>query len=135
MNIMSIFNQFVEAVNNHDLYTMELIISPDHIFIDSIGNKIINRRSVLDAWEVYFRLFPDYSISIIETYLNYSYLAAFGYASGTFGIQYEHHSSNHFYLPAAWRTIIEKECIKYWQVYADTRIPYDILFNNQHPKK
>jgi hypothetical protein len=32
-------------------------------------------------------------------------------------------------VPAAWRVIVENGKVKVWQVYADSKIPFDIMNN------
>jgi hypothetical protein len=58
-------------------------------------------------------------------------VAAVGFAEGTFkGLKTEN-NINYWQLPAAWKAMIENGKIKLWQVYADTKIPCDIIARNK----
>jgi hypothetical protein len=97
----------------------------DHTFIDAHGNKAEGKKTMKAAWESYFNWFPDYRIEIVEIFEDGNSFAALGGASGTY--EGKNPNKNYWKLPAAWRVIVENERIKLWQVYADTKIPFDII--------
>jgi hypothetical protein len=53
-------------------------------------------------------------------------VAALGFASATFqGLS--DRKGNYWHLPASWKAVIKNGKIYLWQVYADSKIPYDII--------
>ena len=103
-------------------------MADDHKFIDAHGNEIIGKDKMKAGWAGYFQWFPDYKIEITEILSNDAMIAAFGYAGGTFkGAGNE----NYWRLPASWKIIVSDDKIKLWQVYADTKIPFDIISKNK----
>jgi ketosteroid isomerase-like protein len=98
----------------------------DHLFIDSWGNKTEGKVQMKSGWTGYFQLFPDYTIEIYDVLIHGTTVAVFGFAGGTFrGGDKE--KGNYWHLPAAWKAIVKKGKIHLWQVYADSKIPYDII--------
>ncbi len=59
-------------------------------------------------------------------YFHGNIISLFGFAEGTFQ-DMSANSENYWRLPAAWQAIIKKGKIQVWQVYADSKIPYDII--------
>ena len=120
---------FVDAINAHDVDRIISFMSDDHIFIDAYGNRE-NKDSLQAGWKKYFEWFPDYSIEITDVFESGNIVAMFGYASGTYHNKTTADtdcSTNHWRLPAAWKAIIDREMIKEWQVFADSKVPYDIM--------
>ncbi len=117
--------KFAEAINNHNTDSIAGLMTEDHTFIDAHGNKAEGKKTMKAGWEGYFKWFPDYKIEIVEIFEDGNSIAALGYASGTF--DGKDRDKNYWKLPAAWRVIVENEKIKLWQVYADTKIPFDII--------
>jgi hypothetical protein len=40
MNAEEVFTLFVEAINRHDLRALTDLMTPDHVFIDSLGHRV-----------------------------------------------------------------------------------------------
>jgi ketosteroid isomerase-like protein len=51
---------FNEAINRRDLRALAELMTEDHTFIDSAGGVVSSKQAVLQAWEGFFRAFPDY---------------------------------------------------------------------------
>ncbi len=103
-------------------------MSENHTFIDAHENIMEGMETMQKGWEGYFNLFPDFKIEITDLYEYGNTFVMFGYASGTFkGINPD---SNYWKLPAAWKAEVEDNKIKIWQVYCDTKIPFDIMEKN-----
>jgi ketosteroid isomerase-like protein len=125
----NIFYDFIHAINEHDIDKICLLMSNDHAFIDSQGNEVTGKDKMKDGWIGYFNLFPDYTIEITDIFANSNTYAAFGFASGTYKGLKSIKNKNNWKLPASWKAIIENDKIKLWQVYADSKIPFDIIEN------
>jgi ketosteroid isomerase-like protein len=120
---------FVKNINEHKPGSLAEIMSDDHNFIDAHGNIIEGKETMRDGWIGYFSWFPDYKIEITEIYEYGDTFVLFGYASGTFkGVNPD---TNYWKLPAAWKAEIQDGKVKLWQVYCDTKIPYDIIELNK----
>jgi ketosteroid isomerase-like protein len=121
---------FAAAINLHDMEKIGSLMTDDHVFIDAHGNSIKGKDKMITGWASYFGWFPDYRIEITESFENGDTLAAFGFAEGTLkGLKT---GSNEYCwrLPAAWKAVVSNGKIKLWQVYADTKIPFDIISKN-----
>jgi ketosteroid isomerase-like protein len=121
-----IIYNFVEAINEHNVDKICSFMTDDHKFIDSQGNEVVGKEQMRTGWIGYFQWFPDYKIEITDFFLNGDTVAAFGFASGTFqGLS--DRKENYWHLPASWKAITKDGKIHLWQVYADSKIPYDII--------
>ena len=142
---------FIDAINEHNVDKICNLMSDDHKFIDAQGNEVTGKEKMRTGWTGYFEWFPDYKIEITDIFekredsrlvhlpkghiikmgdVRYDFIVAFGFASGTFGSE-PPNDKNHFLLPASWKAIIEGGKIKLWQVYCDTKIPFDIIERNR----
>lgn len=74
---------------------------------------------LLSAWQGYFKMVPDYSISHSEIFADGNTVAIFGSAQGTFSKEGELRKENSWRTPAAWRAVVKDGKIALWQVYAD----------------
>ncbi len=126
MNAKIVYD-FAKAINEHSVDNISSLMTDDHKFVDAHGNEVVGKDKMKAGWAGYFQLFPDYKIEITETFVNGDIIAAFGFASGTFSGEKAGRSENHWRLPAAWKAIVDSNKIKLWQVYADTKIPFDII--------
>jgi ketosteroid isomerase-like protein len=114
------FERFVAAINGHDIETLSLLMAADHLFVDSIGNRVRGAASMQSGWRGYFGMCPDYRV-VIETILaGEDTVLATGEASGTIdGIGWQ--------TPTAWKAIIRDGQVAEWRVFADNKPVYDIL--------
>ena len=125
-----IFDDFVEAINGHNVDTICSLMTGDHRFIDSAGNEAVGKEQMRAGWTGYFQLFPDYRIEITAVFMDGDTVGAFGFASGTFkGLSDK--QENYWRLPASWKAVLTGDKIQLWQVYADSKIPYDIIDKNK----
>ena len=119
---------FVKAINAHSPESIYELMHDEHNFIDAHGN-IMHKDIMKNGWIGYFSWFPDYKIEITDMFEYGNVYVLFGYASATFkGINRE---KNHWKLPAAWKGEIMEDKVRLWQVYCDTKIPFDIIEKNK----
>ncbi len=119
--------ELVKAINEHDTHKIGSLISEDHVFIDSQGNEVHGKDKMIKGWEGYFNLFPDYKIEVGQLLDEGSLTILLGFASGSFLGNREGNPDCYWNLPAAWKAVAEDGKIKLWQVFADTRIPFEII--------
>jgi len=117
---------FVNAINAHNADRMITLMADDHAFIDAYGNSA-DKEVMRQGWPSYFAWFPDYLIEIDEVFVSGQTVVLLGYAGGTYHGKTTPDNRNRWRIPAAWRVVVEDDKVKVWQVYADSKIPFDIM--------
>jgi ketosteroid isomerase-like protein len=117
---------FIERINAHDVEGLAALMSEDHTFIDAHGNEVHGKEKMTAGWHGYFEWFPDYYIDITEVIGDHETLALFGFAGGSF----KGKQSESWRLPAAWKAIIKDGRVMLWQVFVDTKIPFEVISRN-----
>ncbi|PWT72253.1 MAG: nuclear transport factor 2 family protein [Bacteroidetes bacterium] len=125
------FFQFIDAINRHNVEAIYSLMTDDHTFIDAYGNQVVGKNNMKAAWIGYFQWFPDHKIEITDLFAEENKVAAFGFASGTFQNKKSETNENYWHLPAAWKAVVSGDKIRRWQVYADTKRPFDIIEKNK----
>jgi len=115
-----VFNLFIDAINNHDVLTVASFMTPDHTFIDSLGNRVIGAAPMEAGWRGYFAMCPDYWIRTGDLMSNKGTVLATGEAGGTI-------NGTGWKTPAAWKAVIRADKVAEWQVFADNKPVYEIL--------
>ena len=119
MNKMT-FNQFVAAINRHDVKALAALMTPDHLFVDSLGHRVQGAPSMEAAWHSYFTMCPDYWIHIDNMVPERDTALAVGEAGGTIdGVPW--------HTPAAWKAVVRDAMVLEWRVFADNKPVYEIL--------
>src|SRR5260370_38627750 len=119
---------FIDCINAHDVARLGELMSDDHAFIDAHGKEVVGKEKLAGGWRGYFEWFPDYYIEVNDVFEGEisdraQTFALFGFAGGSFkGKQTES-----WRLPAAWKAIIKDGRVTLWQVFADTKIPFEII--------
>jgi ketosteroid isomerase-like protein len=115
----SVTNAFVRALNRQDVEGMVALMSPGHRFVDSLGNVVEGREKMRAGWVGYFKIVPDYTLAIEETFTNGSVMILLGVAQGTYTKDGKLLPENHWHTPIALRAFVEEGLIAEWRVYAD----------------
>jgi ketosteroid isomerase-like protein len=111
--------KFERAINSHDAGAVCSLLAPDSVFLDSLGNRIEDAAKMRPAWEGYFKMVPDYTISHSEILAGGDSVAVFGTAHGTFSKDGKLSKEDFFKIPAAWRAVVKDGRIALWQIFAD----------------
>ena len=114
---------FIDSINAHDVESLAKLMSDDHLFIDPHGNEMRGRETMTAGWRGYFEWFPDYYIEVFEVFQNGESFAMFGFAGGSF----KGNDDAEWRLPAAWKAIVKDGRVDLWQVFADTKIPFESI--------
>jgi SnoaL-like domain len=122
---------FVDRINAHDVAGLGELMSDDHTFIDAHGNQVSGKDQMLAGWRGYFDWFPDYFIEVSEVFApeataSDQSFAMFGFAGGSF----KGNADAAWRLPAAWKATVKDNQVTLWQVFADTKIPFEIIERN-----
>jgi ketosteroid isomerase-like protein len=103
---------FVDAISRQSVEALAKLMAEDHIFIDSLGARVVGRDKMTAGWTGYFGMVPDYTITIEETYSNGDVVVMVGTAQGTY-------AGTKWQTPAAFRAVIRDSLVAEWRVYAD----------------
>ena len=115
-----VFYPFLAAINRHNVPTLTSLMTPDHTFIDSLGNRVVGAAPMEAGWHGYFAMCPDYWIRIAHAMSQDGTVLATGEAGGTInGAEWK--------TPAAWKAVIREDKVAEWQVFADNKPVYEIL--------
>ena len=126
MEVLETAISFLEKINGHDVDGIYKLMSDHHVFTDSSGIVIKGKKEMKKAWQGFFRWFPDYHITSVNTLLTDDTVGFFGSAKGTFHSA-DSGKEDRFEVPAAWRAKIKDGKILEWQAIADNEIVRDIL--------
>ena len=121
---MSPFRQFVAAINRHDAEAIAALLAPDHVFIDSVDNRVQGAAHMRAAWRGYFAMCPDYRVRIDRQISRRGIVLAVGEAGGTI-------DNVPWRTPAAWQATIRNGLVLEWRVFADNKPVYEILSKRQ----
>jgi uncharacterized protein (TIGR02246 family) len=110
---------FVRAINRQDVNALAELMTEDHRFTDSLGNVVEGREKMRAGWAAYFRMVPDYTIAVEETYSDGPVVIMLGDVGGTYAPDGELRPENRWKTTAALRAVIEDGKVSEWKVYAD----------------
>jgi ketosteroid isomerase-like protein len=117
---------FIDSINARDVASIAKLMSDDHVFIDAHGNEMRGKEMMTAGWRGYFEWFPDYFIEVSDIFEDDEIFAMFGFAGGSF----KGNPDAKWRLPAAWKAIVKNGRVALWQVYADTKIPFELMERN-----
>jgi ketosteroid isomerase-like protein len=128
MNNKETLMAFIERINRRDVDALGELMSQNHTFVDAHGNEVRGKETMIGGWRGYFQWFPDYRIEVNEILDGVitdsgQNFALFGFAGGSF----KGNPNASWRLPAAWKAIVKDGQVLLWQVFADTKIPFDIM--------
>jgi len=116
---LRIVRAFVEAINPQSAEEIARLMSEDHLFVDSGGMHVQGREKMQAGWQGYFRMVPDYTITIEETFVKGSVVVLLGTAQGTYTTGGPLNAENRWQTPAAWKAVIRAGLVSEWRVFAD----------------
>ena len=122
MTPQDIAEQFVRAINAHDLERLAYLMTSDHRFIDSMGDVVEGRDAMVDGWKAYFAMVPDYKLEISHCFVatkNATEVMLVGEASGSYQSKGLRRADSSWSTPAAVRAVVRDDQVAEWQVYAD----------------
>jgi uncharacterized protein (TIGR02246 family) len=115
----SVAQAFVRAINRQDVEALAELMTEGHRFIDSLGTVVVGRETMRAGWAGYFRMVPDYSIAVEETFCDGPVVVMLGVAQGTYAPDGQLREENRWKTPAAFRAFVEDGKVAEWRVYAD----------------
>ncbi|OGC75754.1 MAG: hypothetical protein A2Z27_00825 [candidate division Zixibacteria bacterium RBG_16_50_21] len=122
---------FIQKINRHDPQGIVSLMTENHVFIDSGGNKVQGREKMLKAWRGYFAMMPDYHVEVEKIFQNREEVVLLGTAKGTYPTEGKLLKKNRWEIPAAWRAKVKNGLVSEWQVYADNSVVERIIDRNK----
>jgi ketosteroid isomerase-like protein len=116
---MTAVSSFIASINRQDVGGLVELMTPDHLFVDSLGSAIRGREPMRGGWNGYFRAFPDYQIEVEQQVARGSLVLVCGVARGTYGAAAQPQPGDSWSAPAAFRAVVRNGQIAEWQVYCD----------------
>jgi ketosteroid isomerase-like protein len=132
-NSIQVVLEFEKLINARNPEAICALMTTDGEFIDSLDNRIQGTEKLRAAWEGYFRMVPDYSISHSEIFADGDTVAVFGSAQGTFSRDGQIRKEDFWKTPAAWRAVVRDGRIAVWQVFADNEPIRAIMRKHSQP--
>jgi uncharacterized protein (TIGR02246 family) len=121
---------FVDAINRQDVDELAALMTADHRFIDSLGNPVEGRDKMRAGWAGYFKMIPDYRITVDELICDGPVVVLLGCAEGTYAVNGELKVENRWTTPVALRATVSDGFIAEWRVYADNE-PLRVLMRKK----
>ncbi len=100
--------QFIRAINRQDVDAMAELMTGEHRFVDSLGDVVIGRPTMRAGWTGYFRMVPDYTIAVEETYSDGPVVIMLGTAQGRYSTDGSLKPESRWSTPVALRAYIEE---------------------------
>lgn len=122
MTPLEVIEQFVAAINAHDVERLTSLMTADHRFIDSLGTVTEGRDAMREGWKFYFSMVADYAIEVSHSFMAKNGGAEsvlVGVASGSYWSKGEKRPNSAWRTPSALRAVVRDGQIAEWQVYAD----------------
>ena len=122
MTPLEVTEQFVAAINVHDVERLASLMTANHRFIDSLGTVTEGRDAMREGWKFYFSMVADYALEISHSFMaknGGSEIVLVGVASGSYWSKGEKRPNSSWRTPAAVRAVVRDGRIAEWQVYAD----------------
>jgi ketosteroid isomerase-like protein len=110
---------FVAAINRQHVEELATLMTPEHRFVDSLGNTVEGREKMRNGWAGYFKMVPDYRIRADEALCEGQVVVLFGVAEGTYASDGKVTPENRWTTPLALRASVDGEHVAEWRVYAD----------------
>ena len=124
---------FVAAINRQNVEEIARLMSEDHLFVDSGGMRVQGRETMRAGWLAYFRMVPDYTVTIEETLVQGPLVVMLGTAQGTYTADGRLHPENRWQTPAAWKAVIRGALVSEWRVYADNEPIRQVMARRRSP--
>ena len=122
MTPLKVAEQFVTAINAHDVERIATLMTSNHRFIDSLGSVVEGRDAMREGWKFYFGMVPDYHLNIRSLFVPEDAKAEVvlvGTAGGSYWSNGIKRPDSSWSTPAALRALIRNGRVAEWQVYAD----------------
>ena len=104
--------QFNEAITNQDIDGLAVLMTDDHVFIDSANTEFRGKDKALQAWQGFFEAFPEYKNVFDQVEAKTDTVVILGHSICP--------SNKELDGPAIWTAKVEGDKLAEWRVYEDT---------------
>jgi len=110
---------FVQAINAGDVERLRTLMAVDHTFTDAMGNSVSGAEKMVSGWQHFFYAYPEYKISITQSFGKDGEAALFGVAEGKWRVE-GHVTAEGWKVRAAWLAKVLQGKVQRWRVFCDT---------------
>jgi ketosteroid isomerase-like protein len=103
--------RFNDCINRGDLAALAELMTPDHLFTDTVGATVAGKAACVDAWRGFFQQFPDYRNTFTQVESRGELAVAVGYSTCALP---------ELQGPAIWTAAVRDGLVSHWRVYHDT---------------
>ena len=107
-DMMMVVLRFNERINARDLEGLVAMMTGDHFFVDSEGER---HEGMEEGWEEFFARYPDYRNVFTQVQVEGDFVAVAGYSTCSYGP---------LDGPALWSARVRGGLVSEWRVYLDT---------------
>jgi|ERR1043166_4848136 ketosteroid isomerase-like protein len=124
MTANTTLQQWLDAINRHDVGMLARLMAPDFMFVDALGGRVNGAPAMERGWRGYFAMCPDYWVRVDGTMWEDDTALMHGEAGGTI-------DGSTWRVPAAWKAVVDTRHVREFRVYADNKPVYEILARRQ----
>jgi len=110
---------FVLAINDGDPDAIRALMTDDHTFTDALGHSFVGGEAMHTGWQHFFHAYPNYRITLSQTFAEGDKVALFGTAEGGWRVD-DKILHQKWSVPAAWFAEIRSSKVRRWSVFCDT---------------
>jgi ketosteroid isomerase-like protein len=119
LSTSEVARRFVDRINAHDVEGLVALMTGDHVFVDSLGNRS-PRPEIESGWGHYFKMVPDYWVRIDKTISDGDTAILLGEAGGTYTAEHRvAKPEDMWHTPAVWVARVVGTKVAEWRIYAD----------------
>jgi len=107
----ALVRSFNVCISGRDADGLSTLMTGDHVFIDTAGNRVAGKEACLNAWRGFFAAFPNYRNVLERMRMTGDAVAVAGHSSC---------SDPRLNGPALWSAKLRGAQICEWRVYDDT---------------
>jgi len=110
---------FVAAINNAGPAALRALMTEDHTFTDALAHSFSGAETMHTGWQHFFHAYPNYRITLTQTFADGNKVALFGSAEGGWRVD-DKILPQKWSVPAAWLAEIRSGKVRRWTVFCDT---------------
>jgi ketosteroid isomerase-like protein len=110
---------FVDAINAGDLAAIRALMTDGHTFTDAKDLSYSGANMMIGGWKHFLHAFPEYRITLQQTFADANRVALFGYAEGSWRVDGTV-LPQRWRVAAAWLAEVVSDKIDHWTVFCDT---------------
>ena len=110
---------FIAAINNANPAALRALMTDDHTFTDALAHSFSGAEAMHTGWQHFFHAYPNYRITLTQTFAEGDKVALFGKAEGGWRVD-DKILPQKWSVPATWLAEIQSSKVHHWTVFCDT---------------